>query len=73
MKRRADLSRLVLLELAPSEAKDIAVALQTFQGLAAHFGEKRDPGLDETIERIHLQLEDLLWPNAERRKAPYPV
>jgi len=71
--KRVDLSRLVSLDLSPSEARDLAVALQTFQTLAVHFEAQRSPVLDGVIERIHLQLEELLWPQASRRKAPFPV
>jgi len=73
MKRPADLSKMVTLTMSPSEAREIAIALATFQQLAAFFGESKVESLDCAIERIHLQLEDLLWPIERRKRAPYPV
>ena len=79
-RKKPDLSRLVMLDLSPTEAANLA-------GMLAYISKKvrADKGpadllalLEGTIARINLQLDQLHWPKAcvppgERRKAPYPV
>jgi hypothetical protein len=72
-KRNADLSKMVTFDLSPSEAHDIAMALKTFQAMAERLGAGHSPLVEEVVKRIEFQLKDLLWPEAERRKAPFPV
>jgi hypothetical protein len=73
-RKKPDLSRLVMLNLTPSEAANLA-------GVLAYIGKKvrvdKGPAdllalLEGVTARINLQLDQLHLP-AERRRAPYPV
>jgi hypothetical protein len=75
MKAKPDFSRLVMLDLSPTEA----VILARLCEMCLEQAEKHGPEFVSAIGfftslvgRINLQLDQLHWP-AERRRAPYPV
>jgi len=74
MKRdKADLSRLVSLDLSPTEA---AMMVGILEGAKRSAGERLGAPVldlvDGTIAHMRLQLKQLNWPSGHNR-APYPV
>lgn len=70
MKAKRDLSRLVMLDMTPSEALVVAAAIEMMRRRTFNQGELQV--LDGALLHIKMQLKTLAWPNPER-KAPYPL
>jgi len=73
MVAKPDFSRLVMLDLTPTEAATLAVWLDS----KLFFMDERQEAdmrsiVTGMLARINLQLDQLHWPR-ERRQAPYPV
>lgn len=80
MNTRRDFSCLVMLDLAPSEATDLAQAIEALRILMRAAQNEGGSGLSKSLDgllkgitsRLELQLKELQWPG-ERSKPPYPV
>lgn len=70
--KKADLSKLVMLSLTPTEAVIVAGALTIVRDRAQEIPPMTRQVLDGTCARIDLQLRHLKWPE-QLRKAPFPV
>ena len=73
MKRKPDLSRLVSLDLSPTEAAILVGLLEGLKGLRGNeFGVPVLDFVDGTNAHLRLQLKQLSWPEG-RGRAPFPV
>lgn len=70
--KKADLSKLVMLSLTPTEAVIVAGAILAVRQRAVELPPLTRQVLDGTAARIDLQLRHLKWPE-QLRKAPFPV
>lgn len=71
-KRRVDYSRLVTLDLSPTEAAIIAGVLGAVLKLNIEDPTEREI-IQGTFERLRFELKALAWPADPARKAPFPV
>ena len=76
MKRKVDYSRMVTLDLSPTEAAIIAGVLAgtvRTPGMRERLGTPVTKLVEGTVEQIQFQLKALHWPLNGELKAPYPV
>lgn len=76
MKRKPDFSRMIWIEMTPTEANTVAGGLMALLLLDRDKGPILDSdrerlALAQAVERIDRQLAELQWPR--RNKAPMPV
>jgi hypothetical protein len=74
VKRKPDYSRLVMVDITPSEAVVLGGVLEGFmltRGDALHSNERAM--IEDIIARLRFQLHHLNWPLDQAKKAPYPV
>lgn len=70
--RKRDYSRLVTLDLSPTEAAMLTGLLEGVKRTRPDLGVPVLDLIDGTIGRVRLQLRQLDWPTAPNQ-APYPV
>lgn len=69
--KKRDLSRLIMLDMSPSESLVVAAALEMMRRRT--FDQFEQHVLEGALLQIKLQLKTLAWPVNPERKAPFPL